>query len=203
MFTRILVPIDFSDPSDAALEYAASVAARFNAALHVLHVVDDPYRAAYAAEVFVPEVEGLREELIADAVGKSGHGIIQYNVGRDPRWEEYEALVTKSGRPLVWTALLAGSLGPNSHRAQLARAADQVARGRLVRLQQRVRARHAVRQVQVDVGAGRGRDGGDDHDPAPRAKEGAQHGAQLRWGNGPNHAAKGGGTPAAAEGKAR
>ncbi|MBM3646474.1 MAG: amidohydrolase family protein [Alphaproteobacteria bacterium] len=66
---------------------------------------------------------------IADAVGRSGHGIIQYNVGRDPRWDEYEALHAKSGRPLVWTALLAGSLGPNSHRAQLAKAADQIARG--------------------------------------------------------------------------
>ncbi|MBX9944061.1 MAG: amidohydrolase family protein [Reyranella sp.] len=66
---------------------------------------------------------------IADAVGRSGHGLIQYNVGRDPRWEEYEALHAKSGRPVVWTALLAGSLGPNSHRPQLARAAEQIARG--------------------------------------------------------------------------
>src|SRR6187401_1057622 len=60
---------------------------------------------------------------------RAGHGIIQYNVGRDPRWEEYEALVAKSGRPLVWTALLAGSLGPNSHRPQLAKAGEQIARG--------------------------------------------------------------------------
>ena len=56
---------------------------------------------------------------IADAVGKSGHGIIHYNVGREPRWAEYEALHAKSGRPVIWTALLAGSLGPNSHREHL------------------------------------------------------------------------------------
>ena len=55
--------------------------------------------------------------------------MIQYNVGREPRWDQYEALHAKSGRPLVWTALLAGSLGPNSHRQQLARAGEQIARG--------------------------------------------------------------------------
>jgi N-acyl-D-amino-acid deacylase len=66
---------------------------------------------------------------IADAVGKSGHGIIHYNVGRDPRWDEYEALHHKSGRPVIWTALLAGSLGPGSHRAQLEKSGEQIARG--------------------------------------------------------------------------
>jgi N-acyl-D-aspartate/D-glutamate deacylase len=66
---------------------------------------------------------------IADAVGKSGHGIIHYNVGRDPRWGEYERLHRKSGRPIVWTALLAGSLGPNSHRPQLRKSAELLARG--------------------------------------------------------------------------
>lgn len=84
----------------------------------------------YSGRPVPSRLAGFDEMLeIADAVGKSGHGIIQYNVGRDPRWEEYEALVAKSGRPLVWTALLAGSLGPNSHRSQLARAGEQVSRG--------------------------------------------------------------------------
>ena len=68
MFTRILVPTDFSPPSDAALEYAKAVASRFGASLHLLYVADDPYRAALAAEVFVPEVEGLRDEIIASAL---------------------------------------------------------------------------------------------------------------------------------------
>lgn len=42
MFTRILVPIDFSAPSDAALVYAKGIAAHFGARLHVVHVTDSP-----------------------------------------------------------------------------------------------------------------------------------------------------------------
>jgi nucleotide-binding universal stress UspA family protein len=67
MFNRILVPLDFSAPSDAALEYARTVATRFGASLHLLHAADDPYRALYSAEVYVPEVEGLRDEILTDA----------------------------------------------------------------------------------------------------------------------------------------
>jgi N-acyl-D-aspartate/D-glutamate deacylase len=66
---------------------------------------------------------------LARAVGASGHGLIHYNVGREPLWEAYEALHAASGRPVVWTSLLAGSLGPGSHRAHLERAAQQRARG--------------------------------------------------------------------------
>jgi nucleotide-binding universal stress UspA family protein len=70
MFKRILVPLDFSTPSDAALDYARIVAARFGASLHLLHVAEDPYRALYSAEVFVPEMEGLRDEILGDATGR-------------------------------------------------------------------------------------------------------------------------------------
>jgi len=70
MFTRILVPTDFSPPSNAALEYAKAVATRFGGSLHLLHVADDPYRAALAAEVYVPEVEGLRDEIVASALSR-------------------------------------------------------------------------------------------------------------------------------------
>jgi len=68
MFKRILVPIDFSAPSDAALEYARTVATRFGASLHLFHVAEDPYRAFYSAEVYVPEVEGLRDDIVADCL---------------------------------------------------------------------------------------------------------------------------------------
>ena len=70
MFKRILVPTDFSAPSDAALDYARGVATRFGASLHLLHVAEDPYRALYSAEVFVPEMEGLRDEILGDATGR-------------------------------------------------------------------------------------------------------------------------------------
>jgi nucleotide-binding universal stress UspA family protein len=38
---HILVPTDFSQPSDSALAYGRALAGRFNARLHVLHVVDN------------------------------------------------------------------------------------------------------------------------------------------------------------------
>jgi len=66
---------------------------------------------------------------LADAVGASGHGVIHYNVGRERPWDEFEALHAASGRPVVWTALLAGSSGPGSHREHLRRAGEQIGRG--------------------------------------------------------------------------
>ena len=49
---KVLVPTDFSDCSDAALEYGRHMADTFGAALHVLHIVQDPYTQPWAAEAF-------------------------------------------------------------------------------------------------------------------------------------------------------
>jgi nucleotide-binding universal stress UspA family protein len=68
MFKRILVPIDFSPPSDAALEYARTIATRFGASLHLFHVAQDPYQAFYPTEVYVPAMEGVRDEIAAESL---------------------------------------------------------------------------------------------------------------------------------------
>ena len=43
--TRILVPTDFSNASDAALEWAKVIARSADASLHLLHVFEEPYMA--------------------------------------------------------------------------------------------------------------------------------------------------------------
>jgi nucleotide-binding universal stress UspA family protein len=54
-FTRILVPTDFSAPSNGALALAKTLATTFGASLHLVHVLDDPFvTGAFAPDAYVP-----------------------------------------------------------------------------------------------------------------------------------------------------
>lgn len=65
--TRILVPTDFSETSDAALAYAKVLATRLGASLRLLHVFADPYAAAaYAPEVYAPLPPEVRAHALHD-----------------------------------------------------------------------------------------------------------------------------------------
>jgi universal stress protein A len=65
---KILVPTDFSETADAALEYAKVLAGQLGASLHLLHVFSDPYAiAAYAPEVYAAPPPSLRERALEDA----------------------------------------------------------------------------------------------------------------------------------------
>ena len=58
----ILVPSDFSECSEEALRYGLELARRFDAELHLLHVVQDPLTQPWAAEGFsVPLFEVVDE----------------------------------------------------------------------------------------------------------------------------------------------
>ena len=50
MFARILVPTDFSAPSEAALACGRELATRFDAALHLMHVAENPFLRAVAMD---------------------------------------------------------------------------------------------------------------------------------------------------------
>lgn len=59
---RILVPTDFSVPSQEAIEYAVTLAGRFDAAIHLIHVLQDPLAAHAAWEFYIPDSPEQREQ---------------------------------------------------------------------------------------------------------------------------------------------
>jgi nucleotide-binding universal stress UspA family protein len=50
MISRILVPTDFGDASEAALAYGREIADRFTAALHLIHIGENPFLRAAVAD---------------------------------------------------------------------------------------------------------------------------------------------------------
>ena len=68
MFTRILVPTDFSPGADTALNYARTIAEKFGASLQLLHVMDDPVTTMMmSVESYVPDLPELREAMLREA----------------------------------------------------------------------------------------------------------------------------------------
>src|SRR5437867_4435888 len=54
---NILVPVDFSEASKQALRYACELADTFEASLHVLHAVENPYLPGGYMEFYPPPAE--------------------------------------------------------------------------------------------------------------------------------------------------
>jgi len=76
MYSRILVPTDFSPTSDAALEHARALARAFGAELQLVHVFEDPLLSgAITAEAYVPEAPEVREALMNEAQARLAHRI--------------------------------------------------------------------------------------------------------------------------------
>ena len=63
---HILCPVDFSEPSERAMEYAGDLAQQFGADLTVLHVVYDPLDIT-CSHIPHPPLEQLREEMVREA----------------------------------------------------------------------------------------------------------------------------------------
>ena len=80
----------------------------------------------------VPSRAAGMEEIhaLCDVLGRLDQGVIQATVGRELFLDEFEQIAERTGRPITWTALLAGlSLGKGGHEEQLQISQDLAARG--------------------------------------------------------------------------
>jgi len=74
--TRILVPTDFSPLSDAALEYARLIAAKWGASIHLVHVLEELIdTASFGSEVFVPDSPEVRAARFKEAQERLAHRV--------------------------------------------------------------------------------------------------------------------------------
>ena len=73
---HILVPTDFSEPAEAALQYARALAQEFESRLHLLHVVPEPYVYPWGTELstlplaaLLTQAEEAAKQRLAQLVG--------------------------------------------------------------------------------------------------------------------------------------
>ena len=90
----ILVPTDFSDASTRALAYARHLADTFGAALHILHVIEDPYLASGYMEMYAaPPADYLV------GLEQSAQERLQMQLSPADKAKYSAALVTRIGTP--------------------------------------------------------------------------------------------------------
>ena len=92
---QIMVPTDFSAASESAVKYARALAEVFNASIHVVHVMEDPFLYAPASEAYIIPA-GLPEELERNARNHLNKVIPEAD-----REKLQAQLVLKKGSPFV------------------------------------------------------------------------------------------------------
>ncbi|MGE3276446.1 MAG: universal stress protein [Vicinamibacterales bacterium] len=63
----VLVPTDFSETSEVALRYGRALAEKFDATLHLVHVVQEPFAQPWAVEAYGFSLASLQEQWQQDA----------------------------------------------------------------------------------------------------------------------------------------
>ena len=89
-----------------------------------------PTHVGWAGRPVPSRVASLAEiETLAGCLGDAGHGLMQATLGPGLFLDEFAAIQQRTARPVTWTALLGGMLGPDGHRAVLEQSAAMQARG--------------------------------------------------------------------------
>lgn len=89
-----------------------------------------PTHVGYAGRPVPSRVAELREiEALAGALAEVPHGVMQATLGPGLFLDQFADITRRTGKPVSWTALLGGMLGPDGHRYILERSAAMQAEG--------------------------------------------------------------------------
>jgi nucleotide-binding universal stress UspA family protein len=72
---HILVPSDFSECSDQALRYGLELARKFDATLHLVHVVQDPATQSWAVDGFALPLLEATDQWLKDAEARLARSV--------------------------------------------------------------------------------------------------------------------------------
>jgi len=91
--TTILVPLDFSTASHAALRYACRIAGRLEASLHVIHVVEPPPMPSGYLEVYVAT------PAVLERLEEDGYRLLNEALTPQEQTRYHATLVQRTGNP--------------------------------------------------------------------------------------------------------
>ena len=97
---RILVPTDFSEPADAALDYAVDLSKTLGASISLVHVFDELLDSAFSLDHYVPLPAETRTEILKDVRGRLAERVAR--TGRPDA--AADVLVGSPARAIVDTA---------------------------------------------------------------------------------------------------
>ncbi len=109
-----------------------------------------PTHVGYAGRPVPSRVASLTEiQTLADCLAEVPHGVMQATLGSGLFLDEFAAIQRRTQRPVSWTALLGGMLGPDGHRPVLAQSAELQSRG--VRVIPQVSCRPLMVEFQLNA----------------------------------------------------
>src|SRR5437773_1425174 len=89
-----------------------------------------PTHVGWAGRPVPSRVASWREiETLAGCLGEAAGGVMQATIGPGLFLDQFAAIQRRTGRPVSWTALLGGMLGPDGHRGVLEESARLQAEG--------------------------------------------------------------------------
>ena len=94
--THVLVPTDFSETSGVAVRYGKALAHAFGAALHVVHVVQEPFAQPWAVEAYGFSLATLQEDWMREARTR-----LEQTLTPEERAAHRAEIVTVLGHPVV------------------------------------------------------------------------------------------------------